>query len=242
MPYIVVDAGHGGADNGAQYFGYKEKDINLRVATKITHRLREIGFRVTQYRTDDSYIADAPERGKQIAWLNPDFAISIHSNSSGGSGLLSGSEIITPLGKNIARFEYYARENLSLLTNFRMIYSRFYDSEKIQERFIDPKTLFYTESIEDKDYYGIIREAWNGGVPLDIIELFYLDNEDDLLNFLNLEDDYVEAIVYSLAQTFNLKYDRNYSTSFFTSNSTSTKLYYRIVSHSNSKSFLEPIF
>ena len=27
MPYIVVDAGHGGHDKGAHYHGYNEKDI-----------------------------------------------------------------------------------------------------------------------------------------------------------------------------------------------------------------------
>ena len=29
MPYIVVDAGHGGWDRGAHFSGYNEKDITL---------------------------------------------------------------------------------------------------------------------------------------------------------------------------------------------------------------------
>ena len=58
MPYIVVDAGHGGWDKGAHFSGYNEKDITLRVATKVCNRLREIGFKVTQLRTDDTYIGN----------------------------------------------------------------------------------------------------------------------------------------------------------------------------------------
>ena len=69
MPYIVVDAGHGGWDNGAHYNGHREKDITLRVATKVTKRLREIGFTVTQLRTDDTYVGNASARGRQIAEL-----------------------------------------------------------------------------------------------------------------------------------------------------------------------------
>ena len=93
MPYIVVDAGHGGWDNGAHYNGHREKDITLRVATKVTKRLREIGFTVTQLRTDDTYVGNASARGRQIAELQPNLAISIHVNSSGGEGKLRGAEI-----------------------------------------------------------------------------------------------------------------------------------------------------
>ena len=242
MPYIVVDAGHGGYDNGTQYFGYKEKDINLRVATKVTNRLKTLGFDVIQLRTDDSFIGTAAERGQMIAQLNPDFAISIHINSSGGEGKLSGAEIITPSLKYDAHFEYYIKDALSWLNNFRMIYSRFYDTEAFQERLIDPKTLQFTEVYADTDYYAIIKHAWAGGVPVDIIEMFYLDNEGDLYTFLNQEDDYVEAIVYALAQTFGVDYDQEHRFESSTiEKSSSTKSWYRIVHTPGSKAWLQPI-
>ena len=206
MPYIVVDAGHGGYDNGAQGFGYKEKDINLRVATKVTNRLRSLGFQVTQLREDDSHIGNASARGKKIAELNPDFAITIHCNSSGGSGKFTGSEIITPLGKSVARFEYHLRDQFRNLNKFRMIYSKVSKTQVLHERHINPETLRYTKTYDLTDYYGIIREAWKGGVPLDIIEMFYIDNEGDLYTFLNQENAYVEAIVYAMCQAFNMKY------------------------------------
>lgn len=207
MPYIVVDAGHGGWDNGAQFFGQREKDINLRVSQKVSSRLRQLGFRVTELRTDDTDIGNAGARGRQIAELQPDFAISIHCNSSGGMGLLEGAEIYTPLAKHVARFEYYLRDRLRQLTTFRSIFSKVSRTEELIERQIDPDTLTFTQTFYDMtDFYGIIREARRGGVNCDLIEMFYLDNESDLYTFLNQEDAYVEAIVYAMCQAFNMAY------------------------------------
>ena len=207
MPYIVVDAGHGGWDKGAHFGAYNEKDITLRVATKVSNRLRQIGFQVTQLRTDDTYIGNASARGRQIAELQPNLAISIHVNSAGGTGEYSGAEIYVPIKEDSARFEYYLREELSRLNAFREIFSRAYTGE-FYERYIDSQTLRFTQTYNYTDYYGIIQEAWRGGVSCDIIEMFYLDNESDLYTFLNQEDAYVEAIVVALSKAFNMNYQR----------------------------------
>lgn len=229
MPYIVVDAGHGGWDKGAHYHGYNEKDITLRVATKVTARLRQIGFQVTQLRTDDTYIGNASARGRQIAELQPNLAISIHVNSSGGEGVLNGAELIVPLKEDSARFEYYLREELSRLNAFRMIYSKAYTGE-IYERRINPQTLRFTQTYNYTDYYGIIREAWRGGVSCDIVEMFYLDNEGDLYTFLNQEDAYVEAIVVALSKAFNMNYQRDVRQEGVTEGIISKpETYYRVV-------------
>ena len=207
MPYIVVDAGHGGRDNGAQYFGYKEKDINLDVSKKVSKRLRALGFRVTELRTDDTDIGNAGARGKKIAQLQPDFAISIHCNVSDGTGKSSGSEVYVPLAKHVARFEYYLRDRLKQLIKFRHIWSKQSKTQDLFERHINTNTKAFTKTYYDKtDFYGIIREARKGGVNCDIIEMFYLDNEGDLHTFLNQEDAFVEAIVYALCYAFNMKY------------------------------------
>ncbi|HAX72131.1 MAG TPA: N-acetylmuramoyl-L-alanine amidase [Firmicutes bacterium] len=211
MPYVVIDSGHGGYDKGASYFGYNEKDITLRVAKKVASRLKALGFDVKLLRETDEYLGNASERGRMIAELKPDFAISIHVNSSGGEGKLTGAEIITPLGKSVARFEYYLREGFEKLNKFRQIYSRISGGEVV-ERFIDPETIRYTKTYDSRNYYGIIREAWNGGVPLDIVEMFYIDNEGDLYTFLNQEDKYVEAIVRAMAKAFNITYREEVTT------------------------------
>ena len=207
MPFIVVDAGHGGIDNGAQAHGYKEKDINLRVSQKVAVRLRALGFKVTELRPGDTNIGNAGARGKQIAALQPDFAISIHCNSSGGSGKFQGAEIYTPLAKHVARFEYHLRDRLKQLTPFRHISSKESKTQLLYEREINSETKTFIKTYYDKtDFYGIIREAKKGGVNCDILELFYLDSEPDLYTFLNQEDDFVEAIVYAMCQAFNMAY------------------------------------
>ena len=162
---------------------------------------------MTELRTDDTDIGNAGARGKEIARLQPDFAISIHCNSSDGTGKFQGSEVYIPLAKHVARFEYYLRDRLQHLTTFRNIFSKVSRTQELKIRQINPDTLTYTETFYDlTDFYGIIREARKGGVNCDIIELFYLDSESDLHTFLNQEQSYVEAIVYALCQAFNMTY------------------------------------
>lgn len=207
MPYIIVDAGHGGRDRGASYFGHDEKDINLRVSQKVSRRLRALGFQVTELRADDTDIGNAGARGKKVAQLQPDFAISIHANVSDGTGKSQGAEIYVPLAKHVARFEYALRDRLQHLIKFRHIWSKQSKTQELFERIVDPNTKTFTRTYYDKtDFYGFIREARKGGVNADIIEMFYLDNEGDLHTFLAQEDAFVEAIVYALCEAFNMQY------------------------------------
>lgn len=53
MPHIVIDAGHGGEDGGAEADGVLEKDINLNIANKLADVLRLCGYRVTEIRDED---------------------------------------------------------------------------------------------------------------------------------------------------------------------------------------------
>ena len=46
MALIVIDAGHGGFDNGAMYQGRKEKDDNLRLALAVGDMLKQRGYDV----------------------------------------------------------------------------------------------------------------------------------------------------------------------------------------------------
>ena len=53
MPHIVIDAGHGGEDGGAEVDGVLEKDINLNIANKLADILRLCGYQVTEIRDED---------------------------------------------------------------------------------------------------------------------------------------------------------------------------------------------
>jgi len=93
LPRIVIDAGHGGEDGGAEVYGVLEKDINLSIANILADILRSSGYEVAQVRdTDISVYSTGAEtlRQKKVSDLknrvelfNADrrnIVVSIHQN------------------------------------------------------------------------------------------------------------------------------------------------------------------
>jgi N-acetylmuramoyl-L-alanine amidase len=77
---IVIDAGHGGKDFGAQIGADLEKQIVENIADKI--RLQNGGeVEIILLREDDSFMA-LSERVAKINEINPDLMISLHINAS----------------------------------------------------------------------------------------------------------------------------------------------------------------
>ena len=77
---IVIDAGHGGYDNGAAYQNRTEKNDNLRLALRVGDLLEQRGYDVEYTRTDDVY--QSPFEKAQIANRNgADYFVSFHRNS-----------------------------------------------------------------------------------------------------------------------------------------------------------------
>ncbi|MCS3531464.1 N-acetylmuramoyl-L-alanine amidase [Chryseobacterium sp. JUb7] len=78
--YIVVDAGHGGNDLGANVNGIAEKDIVLNIAKQI-HEINESQekYEVFLTRTSDEY-KTLTERTDKINELSPVMVISLHMN------------------------------------------------------------------------------------------------------------------------------------------------------------------
>lgn len=54
---IILDAGHGGKDNGASSMGSTEKEINLSIEKKIAELLESCGAGIIETRSDDTYIS-----------------------------------------------------------------------------------------------------------------------------------------------------------------------------------------
>ena len=77
---IMIDAGHGGFDNGATYQNRKEKDDNLRLALLVGNLLAQKGYEVLYTRTNDIY--QTPFEKAQIAnRAGADYFITLHRNS-----------------------------------------------------------------------------------------------------------------------------------------------------------------
>jgi len=84
---VVIDAGHGGPDNGmtgpiGTTPWFVEKDVTLSVATKLATVLRARGVDVLMTRTTDTLIALA-DRGKIANSNHGDVFISVHVNAPG---------------------------------------------------------------------------------------------------------------------------------------------------------------
>ncbi|MDO4555708.1 MAG: N-acetylmuramoyl-L-alanine amidase [Lachnospiraceae bacterium] len=93
MPSIILDAGHGGYDNGASYNGRREKDDNLALALAVGRELSEQGYPVIYTRTEDVY--DSPGQKARIANASGgDYFVSFHRNSSPSPNTYSGVETL----------------------------------------------------------------------------------------------------------------------------------------------------
>ena len=90
---IVVDAGHGGYDNGATYQGRLEKDDTLDLALAVGDILAYNGIDVLLTRVNDTYISPL-ERAYMANAEDVDLFVSIHRNSSETPATYSGVQTL----------------------------------------------------------------------------------------------------------------------------------------------------
>jgi len=101
LNHIVLDAGHGGKDNGAQNksAGLVEKSLALDMVNRLTLLLRKSGFKVTLTRTKDVFIP-LEGRSKIANDAKANLFLSLHFNSTSSSSV-EGVETfaLTPVGQ-----------------------------------------------------------------------------------------------------------------------------------------------
>ena len=78
---VVLDPGHGGDHNGAEYGGVKEKDLNLAIASKTASLLEAEGVTVRMTRSIDQSV-DLYARSGLANTLGADLFVSVHCNAS----------------------------------------------------------------------------------------------------------------------------------------------------------------
>jgi N-acetylmuramoyl-L-alanine amidase len=80
-PVIVIDAGHGGPDNGTQWNGASEKTLVLAFALALRDRIEKSGkYRVVMTRTDDTFIP-LDDRVKIARSQSASLFVSIHADA-----------------------------------------------------------------------------------------------------------------------------------------------------------------
>lgn len=78
---IVLDAGHGGKDQGANAGNVLEKDITLEITQKTKELLEEAGYKVGMVREDDTFVA-LDDRAEYANRKKAQVFVSIHCNSA----------------------------------------------------------------------------------------------------------------------------------------------------------------
>lgn len=78
---VVLDPGHGGDHNGAEYGGVKEKDLNLAIASKTASLLEAEGVTVRMTRSIDQSV-DLYARSGLANTLGADLLVSVHCNAN----------------------------------------------------------------------------------------------------------------------------------------------------------------
>ena len=99
---IILDAGHGGFDNGASYMGRAEKDDALRLALAVGEKLEQDGYDVCFTRTTDVY--QSPYEKAELANQSQgQYLISFHRNSGVEDNLYRGVQSLI-YEENVLRF------------------------------------------------------------------------------------------------------------------------------------------
>lgn len=132
---IMVDAGHGGKDPGAQGFGLMEKDVNLRMALILGKELKSRGFKVVYTRTTDDFIP-LEERTARANVRKVDLFISLHCNAHHDPSMSGLETYSLNLARTPDAVRVAARENAvsdKSISDLQMILTDLMLTSKIKE-------------------------------------------------------------------------------------------------------------
>jgi N-acetylmuramoyl-L-alanine amidase len=106
LKVIVIDAGHGGHDTGAQSLVRNEKDITLAAALSLRAHLQKMGhYRVVMTRDSDVFIP-LEDRVQIARRAGADLFISLHADSAGSDPTPHGASVYTLSDSGETRVNY----------------------------------------------------------------------------------------------------------------------------------------
>lgn len=124
---VTLDAGHGGKDDGAKYFGNKEKDLNLAVTLKVGKILEQNPSLTLIYTRKTDEFIELRERAKIANRASSNLFISIHCNAN-KNGTGNGSETyVMGMSRANMNLEVSKAENsvIFLEDNYKTTYKGF---------------------------------------------------------------------------------------------------------------------
>ena len=83
---VIIDAGHGGKDKGAHWYGVSEKTLTLDVAKRVQTLLKKKGITVAMTRTSDRFVS-IKDRAYLANKYSDSIFVSIHFNAHTNSSV-----------------------------------------------------------------------------------------------------------------------------------------------------------
>ena len=168
---IALDPGHGGEEDGACYYGIKEKDINYKVAKKVKEELEQYPNVTVVLTREKEETVSLYERANRARGADADILISLHFNASNSHESEGASVYVTTgaqycesmqkLADNLlGEFEALGLQNAGTFARVTQMGGRRADGSF-------------------NDYYGVLKHAYNNGMPSILIEHCYMDSPND---------------------------------------------------------------
>ncbi|MBS5987812.1 N-acetylmuramoyl-L-alanine amidase [Clostridium sp.] len=183
---VLIDAGHGGIDGGAQSKnGTIEKDINLQISKRLKEKLEKEGYKVYMTREEDKELSpkkvkDLEARCKMKIETKCDVFISIHQNKF-NSEKCFGAQVWYASNEKSMKLAKYVQDSLK---------ERVKDNNKRLEK-------------PAKEQYKILRDKYDGACL--IVECGFLSNneEEQRLKSESHQNQIVDGITIGINKYFD---------------------------------------
>ena len=173
---IVLDAGHGGTDVGANYGGVYEKDINLAVTLKVAEILKGYGYNVITTRSTDTTV-NLYDRAPIANAVDADIFVSIHSNANPNTEVYGLSTYCFPNSRRGSLLAQYIQDAAAAATGAK-------NRGVYQENFV------------------VLRET---EMPAALVEMGFMTNEAELKKLCDsdYQDKMAQGIADGIVQYLN---------------------------------------
>ena len=192
---VYLDAGHGGYDPGASYFGISEKSLTLAIQSRVKAKLEAEGYQVVTTRTSDTYV-DLADRSRAANASESDIFVSIHINASGSS---AAQGIETYYYQPYA--EYPSRINATYHANPTRLSMSDTLANAIQSSLINA-TGAQNQGVK-RQTFAVLRETT---APAVLLELGFLSNPQEAarLNTSAYQETLANAIVAGIKRYYSI--------------------------------------
>ncbi len=166
---IVLDPGHGGSganeeqELGAMFRGTYEKYLTLEIAKALREELSQYGnIEIFMTRETDRALT-LKERAEYAKAVDADLLVSLHLNASLEHNFYGSEIFVSAFGEYYAKGAGVGGQILEQLTDCGFV------SKGVKTRLRS----------RGDDYYGIIRESRDLGIPAVLVEHGYMDEDSD---------------------------------------------------------------